>query len=111
MLSDDPVLALYDRLSRVNDQVVAALDAEASGPELMELLDLHRTVMAELAIAEADHTTTAETVSPRLAAARRVQSGVGAIQERLEQKRRALVTQRKKILHTRQALDAYEGKK
>jgi hypothetical protein len=107
---DDPVLTLYDRLSRINDQVAAALEADAPGPELMELLNTHRTVMTDLEEAEAVHAATAATVSVRLAAARRLQSRVKDIQERLEQKREALVRQRKKILHTRQALDAYEGK-
>ncbi len=108
---DDPVLTLYERLSRINERVGAALDADAPGPELMALLGEHQTVMADLEKAEAIHAADTDTVAPRLAAARRVQSEVADIQERLVRKRRTLVRQREKTLHTRQALDAYEGKK
>ncbi len=48
MQCDDPVLVLYERLSRINDRVGAALDADTPGPELMELLNEHRTVMTDL---------------------------------------------------------------
>lgn len=111
MPSDDPVLVQYERLERINDQVITALDADAPGPELMKLLDAHRAVMAEIEKTEADHAADDDTVSDRLAAARRVQSKVGDIQERLAQKRSALVRQREKIRHKRQALDAYDKKK
>gem|GEM_PF-5198174 len=111
MPCDDPVLALYGQLTRINGEVVAALDEDAPGPALMALLDQHRAVMADLEKAETDHPPSAETVSARLDAARQLQAGMNGIQERLDQKRRALVQDRKKILHTRQALDAYERKK
>ncbi len=111
MQCDDPVLVLYERLSRINDRVGAALDADTPGPELMELLNEHRTVMTDLEKTEAAHAADADTVSARLAAAKRVQTQVADIQERLVQKRQSLVRQREKSLHTRQALDAYEGKK
>jgi hypothetical protein len=90
---------------------MAALDADAPGPELMTLLGEHQAVMEDLEKAEAAHAADKDTVSDRLAAARQVQSEVAEIQERLTQKRRALVRQQEKTRHTRHALDAYEGKR
>ena len=108
---DDPVLALYGRLTRINDQVMAALEADAPGPELMDLLADHRAAMADLAITEADHPPDAGTIPTRLAGAEKLKAHVAAIQKKLEQKSRALVNQRKKFLRTRQVLDAYRQKK
>jgi hypothetical protein len=111
LLYDDPVLALYDRLTRINDQVIAALEADVPGPELMDLLADHRAAMADLAKTEADYAPDAKTVPARLAGAKKLKAHVEAVQKKLEQKSRALVKQREKTHRTRQALDAYRQKK
>ncbi len=111
MPCDDPVLALYDRLARINDQVMAALEADVPGPELMTLMADHRAAMAELAKTEADHEPDAETIPARLAGAKNLKAQVDAVQKQLEQKSSELVLQREKSQRTRQALDAYAKKK
>lgn len=110
MPCDDPVLAQYDRMARINDQVMAALEADVPGPELMDLLADSRAVMADLAKTEADHAPDAGTVQARLAGAQELRSQVAMVQKKLEQKSRALIKKREKSHHTRQALDAYKPK-
>lgn len=111
MPCDDPVLAQYDRMTRINDQLMAALEADVPGPELMALLADSRAVMADLAKTESDHAPDAKTIPARLAGAKELKSQVAAVQKKLEQKSRALIKQREKSHRTRQALDAYEQKK
>lgn len=111
MPSDDPVPALYDRLSRINDQVMAALDADAPGPELMGFLADHRRAMAELTKMEAANPADPMNVTVRLERAERLKAQTTAVQIKLEQKSRDLVRQREKSLRTRQVLDAYAQKK
>jgi hypothetical protein len=105
------VLALYDRLSRTNDQVMAALDADAPGPELMGFLEDHRTAMDELTKIETDNPADSMNVEARLEGAQRLKAQITAVQTKLEQKSRDLVRQREKSLRTRQMLDAYTQKK
>ncbi len=111
MPCDDPMLALYDRLSRINDQVMAALEADAPGPELMGLLEDHRAAMAELTKIEADNPADSMNVAARLDGAEKLKAQVTAVQTKLELKSRALIRQREKSLRTRQVLDAYTQKK
>jgi hypothetical protein len=108
---DDPVLARYDRIGRINDQVMAALDADAPGPELTDLLADLQAAMKDLAKTEADNAPDAQTIPARLAGAKKIKTRVAAVQKRLEQKSRDLARQREKSNRTRQALDAYAQKK
>lgn len=111
MPCDDPVLAVYDRLFRINDQVMTALEADAPGPELMGFLEDHRAAMAELTKTEADNPADSMNVTIRLEGAERLKAQIAAVQTKLERKSRALVRQREKSLRTRQVLDAYTQKK
>jgi hypothetical protein len=108
---DDPVLVQYDRLARINDKVMAALDADAPEPVLMKLMSEHQAVMADLAETEASNAPDPETIPARLAGARKMKTRVAAVQKKLEQKSRDLARQRETSNRTRQALDAYSQKK
>jgi hypothetical protein len=108
---EDPVLARYDRLGRINSQVMAALDADVPGPDLAALLADLQAAMADLEKAEAENIPDADTIPARLAGARTLKAQAAAVQERLAHKSRELVRQRQTSNHTRQALDAYAQKK
>ena len=111
MPCDDPVLDRYERVARINDRVMAALEADVPGPELMHLLAAHRAAMTDLAETEAQHPPDDETIPARLAGAKTLKAQVAEVQNRLEQKSRNLVRQQEKARRTRQALDAYAEKK
>jgi hypothetical protein len=108
---EDPVLARYDRIGRINDQVMAALDADVPGPELMTLLADLQAAMADLEKTEAENAPDPETIPARLAGARKMKAQVAAVQKKLEHKSRDLARQRETSNRTRQALDAYAQKK
>jgi hypothetical protein len=97
-------------VARINDQVMTALEADVPGPELKTLLVAHRAAMADLTEAETQNAPDAETLSGRLAGAKKLKAQVAAVQKQLEQKSRDLIRQREKSHRTRQALDAYEKK-
>lgn len=108
---EDPVLARYDPIGRINDQVLAALDADVPGPELMTLLADLQAAMADLEKTEAENAPDFETIPARLAGAKKMKAQVAAVQKKLEQKSRDLAQQRETSKRTRHALDAYAQKK
>jgi len=108
---DDPVLARYDRVARINDRVMAALEADVPGGGLTTLLAEQRAAMADLTEAEAENAPDTEILPARLAEAKKLEAQVAAVQKQLEQKSRDLIRQRQISRRTRQALGAYENKK
>lgn len=111
MRCDDPVLARYETLGRINGQVITALDADVPGPELMALLADLQAAMADLEKTEAENAPDPETIPARLAGAVKMKAEVAMVQKKLEQKSRNLAQQRETSNRTRQALDAYAQKK
>jgi hypothetical protein len=98
-------MAGYERLARINERVLAALEADAPGPELAALLSDHGAAMAELE--KEDACSDAGSGPARLEAALRLKSQVDRVLERLERKSRDLAREGVRARRTQRALRAY----
>lgn len=112
MRCEDPVLVRYDRLSQINDQLMAVLDADVPGQEMMALLADLKSIKTEIEKTEAENTTDQEIILARLAGAKKMKAQLAAVQKKLEQKSRDLLGQREKYNRAlQQALEASAQKK